>query len=105
MTGRRTPLLVPIMLILACLCTPRVASAQLNGQNIKGDTGLKSGSQAPPGMYFAVPLWFYTADQVKNRNGEEFLSGNLDAAVFGAALNVVTPKKLFGANYGSNCSR
>ena len=82
------------------LCLPRVASAQLNGQNIKGDAGLKSGSQAPPGAYVAVPLWFYTADEVKNRNGETVLSGKLDAAVFGAALNVVTPKKLVGANYG-----
>ena len=100
MTDRRALSLVPIMMILACLCTPRDASAQLNGQNIKGDAGLKSGSQAPPGMYVAVPLWFYTADQVKDRNGEVILSGTLDAAVFGVALNVVTPKKLFGANYG-----
>jgi hypothetical protein len=76
------------------------ALAQLNGQNIKGDVGLKSGSQAPPGVYFAVPLWFYTADAVKGENGNEFLTGNLDAAVFGVALNVVTPRKLLGANYG-----
>ena len=47
-----------------------------------------------------MPLWFYTADEVKNRDGETVLSGKLDAAVFGAAFNVVTPKKLFGANYG-----
>ena len=100
MTGRRAPSLIAIVMLLACLCLPRVASAQLNGQNIKGDAGLKSGSQAPPGAYVAVPLWFYTADEVKNRNGETVLSGKLDAAVFGAALNVVTPKKLFGANYG-----
>ena len=100
MTGRRAPSLIAIVMLLALLCLPRVASAQLNGQNIKGDAGLKSGSQAPPGAYVAVPLWFYTADEVKNRNGETVLSGKLDAAVFGAALNVVTPKKLLGANYG-----
>lgn len=100
MTGRRAPSLIAIVMLLGCLYLPRVASAQLNGQNIKGDAGLKSGSQAPPGAYVAVPLWFYTADEVKNRNGETVLSGKLDAAVFGAALNVVTPKKLFGANYG-----
>ena len=100
MTGRRAPSLIAIVMLLACLSLPRVASAQLNGQNIKGDAGLKSGSQAPPGAYVAVPLWFYTADEVKNRNGETVLSGKLDAAVFGAALNVVTTKKLLGANYG-----
>jgi len=72
----------------------------LNGDNIKGDAGLKAGSQAPPGVYIAVPLWFYTADAVKNRDGNEILTGNLDAAVFGVALNVVTPRKILGANYG-----
>jgi hypothetical protein len=76
------------------------SAAQLNGQNIKGDAGLKSGSQAPPGAYVAIPLWFYTADAVKDRDGNELLTGNLDAAIFGAALNVVTTRKLLGANYG-----
>jgi hypothetical protein len=57
------------------LCAPATGYAQLNGQNIKGDAGLKSGSQAPPGIYLAVPLWFYTADQVKDRDGNEILTG------------------------------
>jgi hypothetical protein len=82
------------------LLVPSPSIAQLNGQNIKGDAGLKSGSQAPPGAYVAVPLWFYTADAVKGRRGEELLTGNLDSALFGIALNVVTPRKLLGANYG-----
>jgi hypothetical protein len=45
-------------------------------------------------------LWFYTADALKDRDGEEFRTGNLDAAVFGAALNVVTSRRMLGANYG-----
>jgi hypothetical protein len=89
-----------IILTIAILFVPSAAFAQLNGQNIKGDAGLKAGSQAPPGAYVAVPLWFYTADVVKDRDGVERLSGNLDAAVFGVALNVVTARKIFGANYG-----
>ena len=79
---------------------PADSAAQLNGQNIKGDAGLKSGSQAPPGTYVAIPLWFYTADAVKGGDGDELLTGSLDAALFGAALNVVTTRKLLGANYG-----
>ena len=47
-----------------------------------------------------MPLWFYTADAVKDRNGNEILTGNLDAAVFGVVLNVVTRKKVLGGNYG-----
>lgn len=74
--------------------------AQLNGQNIKGDAGLKSGSQAPPGAYVAVPLYFYTADEIKNRDGNQVRRGSLDATLFGVALNVVTTKTIAGATYG-----
>ena len=87
-----------VVLAMAVLFVPSAAFAQLNGQNIKGDAGLKAGSQAPPGAYVAVPLWFYTADAVKDREGAERLSGSLDSAVFGVALNVVTTKKIFGAH-------
>jgi hypothetical protein len=37
---------------------------------------------------------------VKNRDGEQILTGNLDAALFGFGLNVVTTKKVMGGNYG-----
>ena len=67
--------------------------------------GLKPGSQAPPGVYVAVPLWFYTADAVKGRDGDELLTGNLDAAVFGVALNVVTTDEdRLAATTGSSSS-
>jgi hypothetical protein len=82
------------------LLTAADGAAQLNGQNIKGDAGLKSGSQAPPGTYVAIPLYFYTADAVKDRDGRELLTGNLDAALFGVAVNHVTSRKVAGANYG-----
>ncbi len=98
MSHERARLLV--LTLVAMLVSGSVALAQLNGQNVKGDAGLKSGSQAPPGAYVAIPLWFYTADAVKGRDGNEILKGNLDAAVFGVALNVVTSRKVLGANYG-----
>ena len=82
------------------IVSPDRGFAQLNGQNIKGDTGLKSGSQAPPGTYVAVPLYFYTADQIKDRDGKQLRTGNLDASVFGIALNVVTTRKIAGGTYG-----
>ena len=47
----------------------------------------------------AVPFCIGT-DAIKDRSGNEILSGNLDAAVFGVALNVVTPKKILGGTYG-----
>src|SRR6478736_2117453 len=91
----------PLILAVAISITnPSKGFAQLNGQNIKGDGGLKSGSQAPPGTYVAVPLYFYTADQIKDRDGNQLRTGSLDAAVFGVALNVVTTKKIAGGTYG-----
>jgi hypothetical protein len=95
----RFPMLIAAAMAILCLL-PATAFAQLNGSNIKGDTGLKAGSQPPPGAYVAVPLWFYTADAVKDRDGNEILTGKLDASVFGVLLNVVTTKKVLGGNYG-----
>jgi hypothetical protein len=82
------------------LATP--ALAQLNGQHIKGSAGLKAGSQAPPGGYVVIPvLYFYGADEVKNRDGDALpFNGKLNASVFGAGLNVVTTKKVLGGSYG-----
>ena len=57
--------------VAVVIVNPAKGFAQLNGQNIKGDAGLKSGSQAPPGTYVAVPLYFYSADQIKDRDGNE----------------------------------
>ena len=96
---RRFPILIASAMTVLCLL-PSTTFAQLNGSNIKGDAGVKAGSQPPPGVYIAVPLWFYTADAAKDRDGNEILTGNLDAAVFGVALNVVTRKKVLGGNYG-----
>ena len=52
---RRFSNVVPAAMAVPCLL-PSTSSAQLNGTNLKGDAGLKAGSQAPPGAYVAVPL-------------------------------------------------
>lgn len=86
--------------MVALFLLPSTAAAQLNGTNLKGDAGLKSGSQPPPGEYIAIPLWMYSADAIKDRDGNEIRTGNLDATLLGAALSVVTPRRIAGANYG-----
>lgn len=77
------------------------ALAQLNTQHVKGATGLKAGSQPPPGGYVVAPLlYFYTADEVKDRDGKAFpSSATLDVAMFGAGYSHVTSKKLLGGFY------
>ena len=52
---RRVPMLIAAAMTILFL-TPAPTAAQLNGSNIKGDAGLKAGSQAPPGAYVGVPL-------------------------------------------------
>jgi hypothetical protein len=65
--------------VLACVCIAAPAEAQLNTQHIKGTVGLKSGSQAPPGVYFIAPLFYvYKADEVKDRNGDPLGLGGAD---------------------------
>jgi hypothetical protein len=89
-----------VIVATLCFVLPRQAAAQLNGPNIKGDMGLKSGSQPPPGGYVIVPLYFYSADALKGREGHEVATGSIDATVFGVGLNYVTTKKVGSANFG-----
>jgi hypothetical protein len=90
-------------LVFAASLIAQPASAQLNNQHVKGSAGLKAGSQPPPGGYIIAPLlYFYSADTVRNRNGEKvpFVDPSLDAAMFGAGYAHVTTKRLLGGFYG-----
>lgn len=91
-----------IAAVLACVWRVAPVEAQLNTQHIKGTVGLKSGSQAPPGVYFIAPLFYvYKADEVKDRDGERLpFAGDLTSQVYGGGINVVTARKLFGGSYG-----
>jgi hypothetical protein len=78
------------------------AHAQLNTQHIKGTVGLKSGSQAPPGVYFIAPLYYvYKTDKVKDRDGDRLpIAADLTSHAYGGGINVVTKTKLLGGFYG-----
>ena len=89
------------LIVTGWLCVPRLAAAQLNGFNIKGDQGLKAGSQAPPGVYYGAPVYRYGTDTVKNQDGRTFsTTGELTMVLGGPLVNVVTTKKVLGGNYG-----
>jgi hypothetical protein len=91
-----------IAVVLGCLSAVAPAEAQLNTQHIKGTVGLKSGSQAPPGVYFIAPLFYvYKADEVKDHDGVPLPGGgDLTTQLYGGGVSVVTKKKLFGGAYG-----
>jgi len=48
--------------LLLSLLFPLYVSAQLSGHNTKGDFGLQSGTQAPPGFYVVPLIYNYTAE-------------------------------------------
>lgn len=88
--------------MLALLAVTGSASGQLNGENLKGDTGLNAGTQPPPGTYITNISAFYGSNKLK-------LPGGNTAAGVGDGINLytnvtaisrVTKKKFLGANYG-----
>ena len=90
-----------LLALLVSLAAAGSASAQLTGANIKGDTGIKSGSQAPPGTYFTNLSYFYNSDEIKLPN-RTIVSADGGLNVFAnlTVISRVTKKKFLGANYG-----
>jgi hypothetical protein len=90
-----------VAFLLSCIFLIPRASAQLGGEQVRGDQGLKSGTQAPPGFYIAETLYFYRPTEVTGQNGAP-LPGNLSLNLFAPILgvNYVSKKKILGAHYG-----
>ncbi len=79
------------------------AFAQYMGSNFHGDFGVNSGSQAGPGLYFAIPFAQWNVDHIKDADGSTVLGSSLegfDVRALFPTIIVVTSKKLLGANYG-----
>jgi hypothetical protein len=103
MLRRRDPVRLPALGLAICLLflagTP--ASAQLKGHYIPGFTGLENGTQPPPGINLALPIYAYPTDTIKDANGDSVgVSPSITASFVGAGLVIVTPAKILGANYG-----
>ena len=78
-------------------------SAQYLGLNLRGDVGLKSGSQPEPGIYLIAPLWYRNDYQgLRNANGDDIARGlNLDINILTIpAVAMTTKAKVLGATYG-----
>jgi hypothetical protein len=78
-------------------------SAQYIGLNLRGDVGVKAGSQPGPGVYLIAPLWYRNDyEGLRGANGDEIGRGlNLDLNILTPpAIAVTTKAKLAGATYG-----
>jgi hypothetical protein len=81
------------------------AAAQLNGENLLGDMGVKSGTQPEPGVYVSSIYYRYVADSIKDPNGKSL---SLDPSGAGRqainagmpAILYVSSKKVLGAHFG-----
>ena len=81
---------------------PALAHAQLNGHNLRGDYGLLSGSQPPPGWYATLLYVDYDIDTIRDRNGDALPSAGGEITVRGISpmLWWVSENQIWGGNYG-----
>lgn len=92
-----------VLLLIVLAATP--AYAQLNGENLLGDTGVKNGSQPAPGLYVANLYYRYGTDTLKGADGERITfdpseRGSLTLHAIIPLVVYVSSAKVLGANYG-----
>jgi hypothetical protein len=92
-----------MVLAMAMFATP--AYAQLNGENLLGDMGMKSGSQPAPGFYLGTLYYRYKTESIKGSDGESLAldpTGNGQQTIQAAVPMAIyiTKKKVLGANFG-----
>jgi len=95
-----TAFFVLLLAGFALLLAPTSVVAQLGGENVRGDVGLKSGSQAPPGWYIGDMFYFYGTDEIRLNNGDALSGPKLNLFGDFLLINYVSKKKLLGADYG-----
>jgi len=90
--------------LVAAILLPAAAAAQLNGHNFRGDFGLSSGSQPPPGWWISTFYARYDTDTVRNRNGDRISFDPERRASISASGIIpyawwVSEKKILGGTY------
>ncbi len=97
----RTISLGCLLLLIVVAASAGVARAQLNIPVIRGDNGLKSGSQPGPGIYITGITYFYDTHEIVDRNGTRFNRVSIEQNFSGLALTYVPKKKILGANFSA----
>ena len=98
----RTKVLTTAMLLLTTLLAAP-AWAQLNGENLLGDMGVKSGTQPEPGFYVGNLYYRYFTDTIKGPEGNAIIPAGATEQTIHASVPMViyvTKKKVLGANFG-----
>jgi hypothetical protein len=93
--------LLGLLLVIVFAGSAGVASAQLNIPVVRGDNGLKSGSQPGAGVYLTGLVYFYDTNEIIDKDGRRFNRVSIEQAFGGAALTYVSKKKFLGGNYSA----
>jgi hypothetical protein len=97
----RRPLVMVMLVVGITFALAPDAAAQLKGHYVPGFTGLQNGSQGPPAITIALPLYFYTTDTLVDANGNTLGEHpRINSSFLGPALLWVTNVKVFGGNFG-----
>ena len=85
------------------LATAHDAAAQLKGHYIPGFTGLMDGTQPPPGISIALPVYFYTTNDIRNDAGDKLgVSPRINVTFLAPVVAWVTNVEVLGANLGGS---
>lgn len=81
------------------------ARAQMSGENLLGDMGTRSGTQAAPGFYTSLLTYRYNTGTIRDIDGKRIViapgePGSQTIQVVAPVMLWVTPLKVLGANYG-----
>jgi hypothetical protein len=99
----RRAIVIGTVALVGCFVGPPLARAQYQGHNFRGDVGVNSGSQPPPGIFVSVPFAQWGVDSIKDADGGPFLANRFkgfDLRMVPLTIVAVTPGKVLGANYG-----
>ncbi len=99
-SSRIAALLGSLLIITLVLLTGRQVMAQGLASNIRGDYGLRPGSQPPPGFYWTSFYYDYRPDEIRTADGGTIRGAELKVKGYFNDFFYVTKKKFLGANYG-----
>ena len=89
------------LLLLTTLMWGAASNAQLNIPVIRGDNGVKSGTQPGPGIYISGILYVYDTNTLVDRNGTRSNRVGINQTFAGLGVTKVWKKKILGGNYSA----
>jgi len=90
-----------LFMLFAFLAGTQTASAQLSIPVVRGDNGLKSGSQPPPGFFATELIYSYDSHETVDKDGKRSNRTGINQVIAGTALTYVSKKKFLGGNYSA----